>query len=160
MIIFWLILFLALCFGVAVVFGAPYLPVFSADARKLLDSLGNGHGKKFVDLGCGDGRALILAAQRGYRVVGYEINPLLWLVSKLRSLPYRKQINVRLNSFWSADLSDIDVVYVFLIERFMAKLESKVSGELKEGAVLISYVFKLPRKKPFRTTKNANLYRF
>lgn len=158
--IFWLAFFLALCFGVAVVIGAPYLPVFSADARRLLDSLGCGDGKKFVDLGCGDGRVLVLAARRGYRVVGYEINPLLWLVAWLRSLPYKKNIKVQLVSYWSADLSSYDVVYVFLIGRLMLKLENKLNRELKKGAILISYVFKLPHKKPYKTTKNASLYRF
>lgn len=160
MIIFGIALILALGFGAAVVFGAPYLPVFNRDIQNLLEMLGPSEGKMLVDLGCGDGRVLLAAAKLGYRAVGYEINPVMWLIARSRTWPQRDKISVKFANYWPADLSSYDVVFTFLIDHFMQKLEAKLEHELKPGAVLISYVFELPTKKPWRTTKNASLYRF
>lgn len=160
MIIFALILILALGFGVAVLFGAPYLPIFNRDVEKLLDMLGPGEGKTLVDLGCGDGRVLLAAAKRGYSAVGYEINPMMWAIARVRTWRQKDKISVKFSNYWSTDLGGYEVVFTFLIDHFMQKLEAKLVHELKPGAVLISYVFELPSKKPWRKTKNASLYRF
>lgn len=154
------LLLLAIGFGIAAVTGAPYVPAFTKDVEQLLKNLGKGNGKLLVDLGCGDGKVLIMAANMGYQAIGYEINPILWLIAKWRTRKQRQQISVRFGNFWSKDLSNADVVFVFLIDRYMKKLEVKLKRELKKSAVVVSYVFRLPRKKPYQTTKNAAIYRF
>lgn len=160
MICLLLALICLLGFGLAAIIGAPYVPAFKRDAEGLIASLGPGKGKKFVDLGSGDGKILLIAAKNDYLVTGYEINPLLWLVSIMRTWRYRDQVKVRFGSYWQVDLSSADVIYVFLIERYMAKLEQKLTGKHKKGQVLISYIFALPQKKPFQTTRNAFFYQF
>lgn len=53
--------------------GYPYLGSNPADMRHALKELGNGGHGTFVDLGCGKGRALVIAARHGYpSVVGVE----------------------------------------------------------------------------------------
>jgi hypothetical protein len=65
--------------------GAPFVPTrkkWIVDAMKLA---GVGRGDVVVDLGSGDGAFLAAALERGARrVVGYEINPLLVVWSRLK----------------------------------------------------------------------------
>ncbi len=149
-----------LCFGLAVLRGAPYLPTYGRDAEKLLDKCEISPNSTLLDLGSGDGKVLMAAAKRGMRAVGYEINPLLWLMSKLRLMPYRKLVKIHLGDMWQADIGKSDVIFVFLLDRLMGDLEAKLAKEAKPGAVVISYVFKLPNKKPHQKTRNAYIYKF
>ena len=61
---------------------------------------------------------------------------------------------------WNADISSADVVFVFLATKYMSKLERKLSAEMNQGSILVSYVFELSQKKQYRKTKNAFYYKF
>src|ERR1700741_2418243 len=53
--------------------GYPYLGSNAKDLHRALNELGNGGQGTFVDVGCGKGRALVIAARHGYpKVVGVE----------------------------------------------------------------------------------------
>ncbi|MDP4038537.1 MAG: hypothetical protein Q8P54_01035 [bacterium] len=153
-------IFLLLCFSLVVFIGAPYLPSFNKDFDELIKISGLSSGQKLVDLGSGDGRLLIAAVKRGIYAVGYEINPILWALSTVRLLPYRKLAKVKLRNFWQVNLSDADGIFVFLIDHFMPRLERKLNKELKSNSIVISYIFKLPNKRPFKVTKNSFIYKF
>ena len=80
----WLILtVIVVPFAFVLLYGAPYLPTRKAQANRALDLLKLKEGDIFVDLGSGDGAVLIEAAKRGLVCYGYELNPLVWLVSKV-----------------------------------------------------------------------------
>lgn len=152
----WVILcVVVLPFGFVLLFGAPYLPTRKAQANLALDMLGLKEGDIFVDLGSGDGALLIEAAKRGYICYGYELNPLVWLVSKLRAIKYGNQITIYCRNYWKTTLpKGTTGVYVFLLEKYMAKLDSKFMSELEKGTKVVSYTFQIPNKKP-RAVKNA-----
>jgi len=105
-----ILLLIAVLLLVVVIAGAPFVPAHRADLEELLDELGNGAGRVFIDLGSGDGRVLAAARRRGFNPVGYELNPILWLISavKLRSLRA-----VRLWPWQLANLGVVDVIYIF-----------------------------------------------
>jgi SAM-dependent methyltransferase len=150
---------LILAFGAVLAFGAPYLPTLkkpSVDALELLDLQ---PGQIFVDLGCGDGRMLALAASRGLRAVGYELNPFLALYAWLRTRRYGSQVSVKWADFWRADLSDADGVFVFLIGHFMARLDKKMRRQSRRHAIrLVSNTFQMPGRKPARRKGALLLY--
>lgn len=127
--------------------GAPWVPARQKDLEQMLDDAGLKSGQLLIELGCGDGRFLSQAAKRGARAIGYEINPLMWLIAWLRNLK-NKNVQVHLGSFWKKNLADADAVMTFLMPKFMSRLEKKLDNELKPGAVFISYIFKLPNRKP------------
>lgn len=158
-VIFWIVVVLFGGFGVAVLVGAPYLPSFKTDVEVMLDLVEVKPGELVVDLGSGDGRVLLAAARRNAWACGYEINPLLWTVARVRALGLRR-VEVKLADYWRVNLGEADVVFVFLLDRLMPRLERKLIKELKPGARLVSYVFALPNKKPVAKTRNAFLYRF
>lgn len=117
-------------------------------------------GMKVLDLGCGAGRLLFLAAKSGADVVGYELNPILvpWvrLVVRLRGL---KNIKIIFKSIFNADLKNADVVFTFLMDRPMKKLEPKLFSECKPGATIISYTFPIPGHEPVLVEEGIFVYK-
>lgn len=154
---FWVIFIIVACFAAGAILGAPYLPVRQKDAEAALDLAEVEAGQTVVDLGSGDGRLLIAAAKRGAKAIGYEINPIMYLWSLLACAKYSKQISIRLRNFWGARLPEADVYYVFLIDRYTKKLDSKLQRELTNPTKVVSYVFELPRE-PKKSTSNTHLY--
>lgn len=112
------------------------------------------------ELGCGDGRVLKQAALQGINAVGYELNPLLVIVAKIHTWPYRRQVKVVWGNFWKADLSRADGVFVFLLDRFMPKLDQKLKDESKKPVKLASFAFKVPGKKPAAEKDGIFLYQY
>lgn len=158
MIWFWLVIVVLSGFLYAVFFGAPYVPTFGRDLEELLDSSKVGKGTTFVDLGSGDGKVLLAAAKRGAHVIGYEINPLLWVLSWWRLRNYRKRATIHLRSMWRADISGVDVAFLYLHTKWMAKMERKLKAEGKSGMRVVSYIFEFAGLKQTHATSNAFVY--
>lgn len=150
---------LAIFFGLGSILGAPYLPILRRDREELLDIVDLKPGQTIIDLGSGDGTLLKAAARRGLCAVGYEINPVLCIISYVRCIKYRKLVTIKFGDFWRATLPTADVVYVFLIDRYMAKLEKKLHKDLSVSTKIVSYVFALPNTQPVKTTRNAYIYK-
>jgi cyclopropane fatty-acyl-phospholipid synthase-like methyltransferase len=146
--------------GLILLRGAPYLPSLRPHTKTALDLLNLKPGQVVYDLGCGDGRFLKAAARRGIKVVGYELNPFIFAYAWLSTRRYRKLVSVRFGDFWQADISQADAVYVFLFDRFMAKLDAKLKAEAKTGLKLASHTFKIPRKKPTAQDYGVYLYKY
>lgn len=139
--------------------GAPWVPTRNHDLSTMLKLCDLKADELFVELGCGDGRVVRAAARRGARVVGYEVNPLLWLIAALKNIHYYPRVRVRFGNFWQYNLHEADVVMVFLIPRLMGRLETKIRTEMKPKSRLISYVFTLPRGRPVAVQKPWVVYR-
>jgi SAM-dependent methyltransferase len=99
------------------------------------------------DLGCGDGRLIIAAAQRyGARAVGIEIHPLrvLWCRARIAALGLRGRVRVIRGDFFKQDLRDADVVICYLLQRTNNKLEGKLKRDLAPGVRVVSKRFTFP----------------
>ncbi|HSX41180.1 MAG TPA: methyltransferase [Candidatus Saccharimonadales bacterium] len=154
----WLILPLVAAFGASALVGAPYLPMRRREAERALDLLDLKPGQTLVDLGSGDGAVLIAAARRGVNGIGYEINPLVWLVSLVRIIPYRGRISIHLGDMWRADLSQADGVFIFGIGRYMGRFDQLLKKANRPLRV-VSYAFELPRLSQ-RMSGAAHLYHY
>lgn len=146
--------------------GAPYVPMKRPIVESLFDRVlptwaansGRGAegargplaGLRLVDFGSGDGRIVAAAAGRGMQAVGYELNPYLVWLSRLRN---RSAIaaspgtaEFKWANAWAADLRRTDVVTLYgrpgdgLMERAAAKCEA----ELPHHAVVVSHYFPMP----------------
>lgn len=151
---------LVLVFGAVILVGAPYMPTLKPSCKKALKLLELKPGQTLVDLGCGDGIMLKLAAESGLRAHGYEINPLLVLIAKLRTIRYGRTVKVQWENFWHADLSGADGVFVFLLDRYMGRLDQKLTRELRPGTKLVSHAFQIPNKKPAKKQAALYLYKY
>ncbi len=132
--------------GAASFRAAPWLPTRRRDVDRVLRLARIEPGELVVDLGCGDGRLTIAAAERfGARSVGIELSFLPFCVSWLRARlsKARRSIRIRFADFYTVPLKEADVVVCFLTPEAMKKLKTKFVQELKPGARIISYAFSI-----------------
>lgn len=129
----WLLLLIGiivLFFGFVVFRGSPYVPSrkkYIRQAFKKLYPLTS--ADLLVDIGSGDGIVLREAAKTGALAVGYEINPILVLISRLLSRKHNR-ITIHLANFWTSSLpNETTVVYVFSVTRDMRKIIEKLQVE-------------------------------
>lgn len=156
---FWILIVFSGLFALGAILGAPYVPILKKSSDDLLDMIDLKPGATIIDLGSGDGAFALQAAKRGYNVIGYEVNPILVIIARLRTLKYRKQITLHLRDFWRIKLPPADAIYVFLIERYMHKLGDKLKNELTKPTLIISHVFKIPGEQPIKENKNTTVYK-
>ena len=141
--------------------GPPYVPTLKRDLDQLFAALQLSSRHRLVDLGAGDGRVLVRAAQAGAKVAGVEINPLLtWLANfRLRRTGNR----VTAGNMWQYALpQDTTHVFVFPAGQFMERLERYCAHQATQVGpfTLICYGFALPGKKAEKVVGAFNLYRF
>lgn len=154
---------LVLLFGFVVLFGAPYLPTLKKQTAVALDMLDLKPGQTLLELGCGDGRVARAAAARGIRVVGYELNPILVVIAKINTLKYRKLVTIRLGNFWHISWPQTDAVFVFLLDKYMKKLDKKIIQQVAQQGIpikLLSYTFQIPTRKPTAQKGGLFLYKY
>ncbi len=146
----------------SVLFGAPYVPTGGERVGEMLALAGVKPGETFVDLGSGDGRLVIAAAKAGARAEGWEVNPYLWLWSRLmiRRAGLGDRATVHLGSYWDDSVAHADVVSLFLITQQMEKMQEKLRRELRPGSRVVSYVFSFPEwRHESRSDAGVYLYR-
>ena len=159
----WLIgilILLVVAFAYVVLFGAPYLPTLKIQTQAALDLIDLKPGQTLLELGSGDGRVVLAAAQRGLNVVGYELNPVLAAFSWLRTRRYRRQVRIVWGNYWRKTLPPAEGVFVFLLDRYMAKLDAKIQAELKSPVKLVSFAFKVPGRSIVKQAKGVFLYKY
>lgn len=151
---------LFMVFAFAVFFGAPYLPTLKQQINEALDLMDLKKGQTMLELGSGDGRVMLAAAKRGWKVVGYEINPLLVAVSWLLTLRYRKQVTVVWGNYWHKSWPACDGIFVFLLDKYMAKLDEQIWMNCKKPVRVVSFAFKIPGKRIAQKKKGMFLYKY
>ncbi len=98
------------------------------------------------DLGSGDGRSLILAAQEfGARGVGIELREDLikQAENKIYKLGLMDKIKIIHNDIFNVDISPADVVYIYLTTSANEKIRPKLEAELKKGARVVSHDYEI-----------------
>jgi predicted RNA methylase len=96
------------------------------------------------DLGSGDGRIVILAAQKyGARGVGIEIDPKLVELSRqlAREGAVEDKVTFVEADMFTTDISAATVVTLYLSTTINADLEPKLRRELKPGSRIVSQQF-------------------
>jgi SAM-dependent methyltransferase len=120
-----------LIFGFVVLYGAPYLPTLAPQIDIALELVDLKDGQHLLELGCGDGRVLIAAAEKGIQVTGYELNPILALLAWLRTRKYNGQVKIVWGNFWRHKMPPMDGIFVFLLPRYMEKLDKKIVHDME-----------------------------
>jgi hypothetical protein len=141
-----LILVLISCFFLVIFVGAPYLPTLNSQINNAFKVGHIKKGQTIIELGCGDGKVLLAAARKGINVVGYEVNPVLFAVAYLRTIKYRSRVKVIWGNYWLKDWPEADVIFVFLVQRYMKKLDKKCMQYPHKPVKLLSFAFTIPDK--------------
>lgn len=107
-----------------------------------------------MDLGSGDGRIVIAAAQRfGARGIGVEIEPRLVEISRqnARRAGVAGRVEFIAGDVLHADLSRASVVTVYLLPALIEQLQPKFLTELAPGTRIVSHAFAMTGWKPDRS---------
>lgn len=142
-------------------YSAPWVPTPVEVVHKMLQLAKVGPDDLVYDLGCGDGRIIILAARHyGSQAVGVEIDPLryIWCQILVTVLGLRDRVQIIYGDFFDLDLSDADVVTCYLNPSIHEKLEAKFGKELKTSARVLSKDFIFPNSNLIKEDGESNLY--
>ncbi len=148
----------ALLFCVVVFFGAPYLPTLKPQIKEALELLDLKPGETMIELGSGDGRVLREAAKQGINVTGYEINPFLVVLAYFVTFKYRQNVTIVWGNYWNKKLPKSDGIFVFLLTRYMNKLDQKIKSYPYKPVKVASVAFQIPDKKPVQKKGGVFLY--
>lgn len=130
---------------------APYVPTKIEAIRKILKFAGVKKGKRFYELGSGDGRVVIQAAKLGADSFGIEQSLLRVLFSKFSAsrLHLKKAYFIHGNIF-RRNYLDTDVIYIYLLPKGVDRLEEKLKKELKKGSIVITQTYHFKNWKPYK----------
>jgi hypothetical protein len=141
--------------------GAVWIPIPRETARKMLELAKVTPDDTVIDLGSGDGRIIVMAAEE-FRAtaVGIEADPfrVLWSRNVIRRRSLKNQVKVVWGNFYSQSIAAATVVTVFQGQAINKSLQPKLSTELKSGTRVVSYSFPFEDWEPVETQKNPNLY--
>ena len=156
---------IATTFLITVFFGAPFVPSRRVDLEKAFTKLYPlSSTDTLVDVGSGTGIVLRIAArQNSKRLIGYEINPFLVLISRIlcRKTP-NTQILCR-NFLYSQIPNGTTVIYIFGLDHLIPKLAKKIQKTVQKTGRpihLISYAFYLADRRPTKKLGAYYLYKF
>jgi protein-L-isoaspartate O-methyltransferase len=130
---------------------APYIPTPQVVVEKMLEAAHVKPGETVYDLGSGDGRIVITAAQKfGAKAVGIELSPELCKTAnaKVKALHLEDQVKILHENALKADLSGADVVTIYLLTSSNARLRPNLEKYLKPGARVVSNDFEVRGWKP------------
>lgn len=137
---------------------APYIPSPQEVVDKLLEAARIKPGETVYDLGCGDGRIIITAAQK-YKAnaVGIELNPEIYqrTAARVKALGLEDHVKVLHANALKADLRDADVVTLYLLTSSNDRLKPNLERDLKPGARVVSNDFPIPGWKPHFVVKTT-----
>lgn len=111
------------------------------------------------DLGSGDGRIVIIAAQKyGARGVGIELDRRLVAMSRqvAREGAVSDRVTFVEGDLFATDISPATVVTLWLSSTVNARLEPKLKRELRPGARIVSHQFPIGNWAPAATIKVEN----
>ncbi|MDY6966767.1 MAG: SAM-dependent methyltransferase [Halobacteriota archaeon] len=141
--------------------GAEFVPTSMATVRKMLSMADVTPEDIVYDLGSGDGRTIITASKEfGARSVGIEADPLrlIWSRLRIRRWGLTDRTDVIWGNFFHKDLSEANVVTLYLFQSTNDKLVEKFEKELRPGTRVISHAFIFKQWKPIKTDEKRSLF--
>ncbi len=106
------------------------------------------------DLGCGDGRIVVTAAQKyGARGVGIDIDPqrIKEANENVQKAGVGDKVKIMQADLFETSLSEATVVTLYLLPSLNVKLMPKLMKELKPGTRIVSHAFDMGDWKPEQT---------
>lgn len=134
----------------------PYVPTPHEVVARMLAIVNIKRNDIVYDLGSGDGRIVITAAQRyGARGVGYELDPRRIKEANENARVAGVQDRVRFinQDLFKANLSEATVVTLYLLPEVNLKLRPKLLRELKPGTRIVSHNYGLGDWDPIKTER-------
>lgn len=132
---------------------APYVPTPDVVVRRLFELAQLKKGQLVYDLGCGFGNVLLLAAREfGAKCIGVELDNDRY--AKCRRVvdtaiwESSLSLTVLHQHILESDISQADLLFVYLLPTSNEKIRGKLEREVKVGATVVSHDFQFFWKDP------------
>jgi len=139
---------------------APYYPTPETIVGQMLRLGGLKAGEKVFDLGSGDGRIVLMAAQKFHAyAVGVEIDPDLWRQSLARivKLGLEKSARIIHGDLLTQNYGSADLVTVYLLpDPINGKVQPLLDRQLKKGARVVAHDFEFRAWTPEKVENIAD----
>ena len=123
---------------------APYYPTPLIVVERMLQLGDLKPGEKMYDLGSGDGRVVIMAAQKfDADSTGIEIDEKLYKASsdEIRKQKLEKKARIVLGDILNQDFSGADLLTVYLLPHSNDRIRPMLEKQLKKGARVVAHDF-------------------
>lgn len=101
--------------------------------------------KIIYDLGCGKGDFLFALEKFGpAKLVGFELSPLLAWWGKLEAKIRKSKVEIRRENFFESNISEADIIYLFLVQAVVDQVAVKLKAEARPGAEIICLADQVP----------------
>jgi protein-L-isoaspartate O-methyltransferase len=130
---------------------APYYPTPETIVERMLQLGGLKAGEKMFDLGSGDGRIVIMAAQKYHAdATGIEYDKDLARQSsdRIKSLNLQKTARIINGDILRQDVSSADLITVYLLPASNEKIRPMLEKQLRKGTRLVAHDFEIPGWQP------------
>ena len=130
---------------------APYYPTPETIVERMLKLGALKAGEKMFDLGSGDGRIVIMAAEKFHaNAVGIEWDKDLYKQSmqKIQSLKLEKTARIVNGDILQQDYSSADLITVYLLPTSNDKVRPILEKQLKKGTRIVSHDFEFSGWQP------------
>jgi cyclopropane fatty-acyl-phospholipid synthase-like methyltransferase len=134
-------------------FIAPFVATPLPVVKQMLTLAEIKSGEILYDLGCGDGRVVITAAQDfGARGIGVEMREDLakQAMGKVTELGLDGRVKIVHGDMFKLDVSQADVVTLYLTTSANDKVKPKLEAELKPGTRVISHDYEILGWRPVK----------
>ena len=134
----------------------PYVPTPMLVAQKMLEVAKVVPDDVVYDLGSGDGRIVIMAAQKfGAHAVGVELDSDLYQKSseRIRKLDLQDRAQIIHENMFEVNVRHATVVTLYLLTSVNERLRPKLERELRSGARIVSHDFQVPGWQPAQTVE-------
>jgi precorrin-6B methylase 2 len=140
-----------------------FVPTPNEVVDTMLRMAGVGKKDTVYDLGCGDGRIVITAAQKyGARGVGIDIDPerVKEATENVGKAGVADRVKIVRGDLFQTNISEATVVTLYLLTDLNLKLRPKLLKELNPGTRVVSHAFSMGDWKPERTAEvsGTNVY--
>ncbi len=134
---------------------APHVPTSEDVVRKMLQFAELKIGEHLYDLGSGDGRIIIMAAKEfGGKATGVELRDDLVQHTRKRIEELGlTHVEVVHGDLMQAEISNADVVTLYLTTSANEKIAPKLMKELRPGSRVVSFCFRIPSWDPSKTMR-------
>jgi protein-L-isoaspartate O-methyltransferase len=132
----------------------PFVPTPLDVAQKMLELAKVQPDDVVYDLGSGDGRIVIMAAQKfGAHAVGVELNSELYEQStqRIRELGLQDRARILHENMFEINVRHATVVTLYLLTRVNERLRPMLERQLRSGARIVSHEFQVPGWQPAQT---------
>jgi SAM-dependent methyltransferase len=141
--------------------GAPWVPTPRSVVHRMLSLAQVRPGEAVYDLGCGDGRVLVMAVRRfRARAVGIEIDVsrFLWSLAVIAVLGLWRRVRLVRGDLFRQDLQEADVVVTYLLQDTNDRLQAKLLREMRPGARVVSNTFRFSDLKLAACDEEYRIY--